>query len=86
MREGREKIRVFLIIPVKHSVRFPHKNHILAPYTVKWLEGEELSYEHEVVILGADGEINEYYDRYRFVEAPTNSLVEDMTALEEQIP
>lgn len=86
MREGGEKVRVFLIIPVKHSVRFPHKNHVLAPYTVKWLEGEELSYEHEVVILGADGEINEYYDRYRFVEAPTNSLVEDMTALEQQIP
>lgn len=77
---------MYLIIPVKHSVRFPHKNHILAPYTVRWLEEEELSYEHEVVILGADDEINEYYDRYRFVEAPTNSLVEDMTALEEQIP
>lgn len=36
----KENIRVHLIIPVKHSVRFPHKNRILAPYTVKWLDEE----------------------------------------------
>lgn len=71
-----------ILITIKPSVRFPHKNELLAPYTIEWLKGEDLT---DCVVYSV-GDRTEFPQVYNHIECSTGSHRGDIEYAVNQLP